>query len=150
MEKYLVSLILIGTTACAPTPIGPDSSPDPPSGFDIGSTCFELHLGGKPAPDVTLPQLIELTRQPAPGFVEPGGRLLVREPSGVQRAPLSWWMPKGQSALELVLGGGYTGYSFSLERQGSGWAGNGIYFADFGLEPAPLPLPLRLMPQSCS
>jgi hypothetical protein len=148
MRKVLVTLALAAGSACGRSPVGPDTSPDP-AGFDIGSACFELRLGGTPAPDVKLPRLIELTREPAPGFVEPG-RFAVREPTGVPRAPLSWWMPKGDSTLDLVLGGGYTGYAFSLERKGRGWAGEGTYFADFGVEPSPLPLPLYLSPRACS
>jgi hypothetical protein len=100
---------------------------------------------------VSLPTLIELSREPAPGFVEPG-RLAVKEPSVDEaRAPISWWAPGAGGSLELVLGGGYTGYSFSLRSVAQrGWVGEGEYFADFGVEPTPARLPVRLTPRSCS
>lgn len=96
-----------------------------------------------------LPALIELSREPAPHFVAPG-RLAVHEPGAVEpRAPISWWVPRGTVELDLVLGGGYTGYTFALKAEGSGWVGKGTYFADFGIEPTPPSLPARLTPQTC-
>jgi hypothetical protein len=100
---------------------------------------------------VSLPTLIELSRDPAPGFVEPG-RLAVKEPSVAEpRAPISWWAPGAGGSLDLVLGGGYTGYSFSLRSVAQrSWVGEGTYFADFGVEPTPGRLPVGLTPRSCS
>jgi hypothetical protein len=151
MLKPLVLLFLASTLACASSTTGPvpESTPAPPGSFDLGAHCFRLHLTGVVAPDATLPRLIELTRQPAPYFVEPG-RLLVREPGGGEpRAPISWWRPTSASSLELVLGGGYTGYSFSLIRAGAAWEGEGTYWADVGLEPTPDQLGLRLTRETC-
>jgi hypothetical protein len=143
---------------CSSRPSGPSVATDPgstaapdhaPSG-DLASTCFTLHLGGTPSPDVALPALIELSREPAPNFVAPG-RLAVRQPgAGEPRAPVAWWIPHAGDVIELVLGGGYTGYTFKLKLTGGGkWVGQGTYFADFGVEPAPGPLPLRLAPTQC-
>lgn len=149
MRKALVLLTLAATLACGSSPTSPvpDSTPDP--AVDLGAQCFALQTSGTVAPGFILPRLIELTRQPAPNFVEPG-RFAVREP-GVKepRAPISWWRPTGSSSLELVLGGGYTGYTFSLTRSGAAWVGPGEYCADVGLEPAPEQLGLRLTRQSC-
>jgi hypothetical protein len=138
------------STACASSPAEPGQPVDPQTGQAEAVGCFTVHLGGEPSPDVSLPALIQLTTDPAPGFVTPG-RLAVREPAtSTPRAPISWWVPQGDSALELVLGGGYTGYSFSLTSQSNGsWAGQGTYWADMGLEPAPGPLPLRLIRRAC-
>ena len=113
--------------------------------------CYSVVLGGTPAQDVSLPSLIELTREPAALFVDPGPRFAVKEPGVSEpRAPVSWWAPGSGGTLELVLGGGFTGYSFSLGPAGQGsWSGSGEYFADFGVEPAPVPLPVRLTPRSC-
>jgi hypothetical protein len=53
--------------------------------------------------------------------------------------------------LDLVLGGGFTGYSFTLRSVAHGsWIGEGKYFADFGVEPTPPALPIRLAARSCS
>jgi hypothetical protein len=136
--------------ACSSPPADPSTGPDP-AGGDLASTCYTLHLGGTPSPDVSLPALIELSRDPAPNFVTPG-RLAVREPGVVEpRAPISWWIPRGSEGIELVLGGGFTGYGFKLKSAAGGdWVGQGAYFADFGLEPAPGPLPLRLTPSRCA
>lgn len=150
MRINLVLLTFAVSVACTSSPAAPQpGSPDPASSFDLGAQCFGLDITGVVAPGVTLPGLIELTRQPAPNFVEPG-RFAVREP-GVKepRAPISWWRPTGPSTLELVLGGGFTGYHFSVARAGAAWAGQGTYFADFGLEPVPEQLAVRLTRQSC-
>jgi hypothetical protein len=148
--RSLLILALSTVSACTPSPLGPAPAPDPKEGSGGASQCFALHLGGTPSPDVALPAVIELTREPAPGFVEPG-RLAVREPAGAPpRAPISWWIPQGRDVIELVLGGGYTGYKFALtSAPGGGWTGTGTYFADFGLDPAPAPLPLRLSATAC-
>jgi hypothetical protein len=130
-----------------------DSLPAPEAESTVAgiSGCYSVHPGVAPSPDVTIPTLIELSRDPAPGFVEPG-RFAVREPgSSEPRAPISSWAPGSGGTLDLVLGGGYTGYSFTLRSAGRGtWTGNGEYFADMGLEPTPGPLPLRLTARSCS
>ena len=96
------------------------------------------------------PTLIELSRDPAPGFVEPG-RFAVREPGRSEaRAPISSWAPGRGTTLDLSLGGGYTGYNFTLHSAGPGtWEGTGEYFADMGLEPRPGPLPVRLTSRDC-
>jgi hypothetical protein len=135
--------------ACSSPPADPSSSPGPAPSRNLVSKCYRLHLGGTPSPDVALPAVIELSRDPAPHFVEPG-RLAVHEP-GVRepQAPVSWWIPRSSDLIELVLGGGYTGYSFQLKPAGDDWVGQGTYFADFGLEPTPGSLPLRLRPQRC-
>jgi hypothetical protein len=136
--------------ACSSPTAAPSTAPDPAPSGDVSNSCYALHLGGTVSPDVTLPAVIELSREPAPNFVHPG-RFAVREPgAAAPRAPISWWIPLSHNAIELVLGGGYTGYTFQLKSAGGGeWAGQGSYFADFGLEPAPGPLPLRLTPSSC-
>lgn len=135
--------------ACSSSLVGPAPGPNPDNGTGMAAQCFELQAKGSVATDVRLPRLIELTRQPAPNFVEPG-RFRVREPAeDTPQAPVSWWSPRGEAALELVLGGGYTGYAFSLQRTEGGWSGVGTYFADFGVEPTPPPLPLDLIPQAC-
>jgi hypothetical protein len=115
------------------------------------SGCYSVHTGAAPSRDVSLPTLIELSRDPAPGFVEPG-RFAVREPGNSEpRAPISSWAPGSGGTLNLSLGGGYTGYNFTLRPAGRGtWAGTGEYFADMGLEPRPGPLPVRLTAQGCS
>ena len=143
-RAWLITSIM----ACSSPPDAPSSAPDP--AVNLASQCFTLELGGTPSPDVRLPLVIELSREPAPNFVEPG-RLAVREPGAIEpRAPISWWVPRGSDAIELVLGGGYTGYGFDLKSSGrGGWVGQGTYFADFGLEPAPAPLPTRLVPSRC-
>ena len=129
-----------------------ESTPGPDPSVSVGATpgCYTVVLDGTPAADVSVPALVELTHDPAPGFVDPG-RFAVKEPGASQpRAPISWWAPGSGGTLQLVLGGGYTGYSFSLQPAGGGsWSGKGAYFADFGVEPKPAPLPVRLIPQSC-
>ena len=149
MRKALVLPTLAATLACGSSPTSPVSESTPDPAVDLSAQCFALEISGAVAPGFSLPHLIELTRQPAPNFIEPG-RFVVREP-GVEepRAPISWWMPTGNSSLELVLGGGFTGYTFSLTGTGTGWAGQGEYCADFGLEPPPEQLGLRLIRQSC-
>jgi hypothetical protein len=136
--------------ACSSPPAERSAAPDPAPSGDLAFTCYTLHLGGTPSSDVELPALIELSREPAPNFVHPG-RLAVREPGAVEpRAPISWWIPRASDRIDLVLGGGYTGYRFDLKPAGGGhWVGQGTYFADFGLEPPPSPLPLRLEPSRC-
>ena len=62
--------------ACASSTADPDPSPDAAPGF--AATCYTLHPGGTPAADAVLPAIIELSAEPAPGFVEPG-RLAVHE-----------------------------------------------------------------------
>ena len=149
MRIPVVLFIVPLYAACSPSPAGPAPAPNPDNGLDVVAQCFELQLKGSVATDVRLPRLIELTWQPAPDFVEPG-RFKVREPAeDTPQAPLSWWSPRGEVALDLVLGGGYTGYAFSLQRKEGGWSGVGTYFADFGVEPTPAPLPLDLTPQAC-
>jgi hypothetical protein len=147
LSVWFIALVL----ACSSPSVEPSSSPDPAPADELVSRCYALQLGGTPSPDVALPAVIELSREHAPNFVTPG-RLAVREPGTVEpRAPISWWIPRGSDAIELVLGGGYTGYRFSLRSDGgSDWVGEGIYFADFGLEPPPGPLPLRLTPSRCA
>jgi hypothetical protein len=151
MRTPLVLLTSMISAACSSSPVA-ESLPSP--GADVSaaaiSGCYTVVLGGMPAADVTLPALIELTREPAPLFVDPG-RLAVKEP-GVSEplAPISWWAPGSGGTLQLVLGGGYTGYSFTLRAAGrDSWTGKGAYFADIGVEPNPAPLPLRLTPRSC-
>jgi hypothetical protein len=147
LSVWFVALVL----ACSSPPADPSAAPDPAAGGDLASTCFTLHLSGTPSPDVALPALVELSREPAPNFVAPG-RLAVREPGAAEpRAPISWWIPRGSEGIQLVLGGGFTGYGFKLKSAAGGaWVGQGAYFADFGLEPAPGPLPLRLTPSRCA
>ena len=150
MRKILVLMTFAAGFACtsSPTASGPEPSPDP-ADFDLGAQCFDLHITGVVATDTRLPRVIELSRRPAPYFVEPG-RFAVREPAaGEPQAPISWWRPTGSASLELVLGGGYTGYHFAMARAGAAWVGKGTYFADFGQEPAPEQLLLRLTRQSC-
>ena len=151
MRTDVVLFAALALCSCS-SPVS-DSQPTPDPDVASGSIpgCYAIVLGGKPAADVSLPTLIELSRDPAPGWVDPG-RLAVREPGTVEpRAPISWWAPAAGGMLDLVLGGGYTGYSFTLRSlpQGS-WTGQGKYFADFGVEPAPGDLPIRLTPRSCS
>ena len=137
-------------SACASSPPEPSQPVDPNATWVEVAGCFTIHLEGEPSADITLPHLIELTLDPAPGFVSPG-RLVVREPAtSTPKAPISWWIPQGGSALKLVLGGGYTGYSFSLTRESdAAWTGQGTYWADMGLEPAPGPLAIRLTRRAC-
>jgi hypothetical protein len=135
--------------ACSSPPADRSGAPDPGPANALTSNCYTLQLGGTPSPDVVLPALIELSREPAPNFVEPG-RLAVHEPGAVERrAPISWWVPRGTDQLELVLGGGYTGYTFAMKAEGRDWIGKGTYFADFGIEPTPSSLPARLKPRIC-
>ena len=150
MRDPIVLLTALLVSSCS-SPVGESrSAPGPEATFGAVPGCYTVELGGTPAADVSLPTLIELSRDPAPGFVEPG-RLAVREPGATNpRAPISWWIPGSAGSLDLVLGGGFTGYSFALRPAGGGgWTGEGAYFADFGVEPAPEPLPLQLVPRSC-
>lgn len=148
--RSLLVLVALGTVACASSPSDPDPPPDPQVTPSVAAGCFVLQLTQQPSPDVSLPALIELSGDPAPGWVTPG-HLAVREPNAsTPTAPVSWWMPQGPTELELALGSGYTGYTFSLQKTPDGaWVGEGTYCADFGLEPAPPPLPLRLTPAAC-
>jgi hypothetical protein len=138
------------SAACASSASDANPLPDRNPTASAGSRCYALAFGQAPASDVTLPSLIELSREQAPGFVEPG-RLAVREPgTDSPRAPISWWRERDGGELELVLGGGYTGYSFVVRPSGDGgWTGTGTYFADFGVEPTPPPLAIRLNPTRC-
>jgi hypothetical protein len=151
MRTPLVLLTSMISAACSSSPVA-ESLPLPGAEAAAGAIpgCYAVVLGGTPASDVTLPALVELSRDPAPGFVEPG-RFAVREPGTSEpRAPFSSWAPGSGGTLDLVLGGGYTGYSFALRSAGPGsWTGKGAYFADFGVEPKPAPLPVRLTHRSC-
>ncbi len=150
MPRILVLISLAAGAACSASTTSPavESSPGAP-GFDPGGRCFAVQTTGEVAPDFVFPRIIQLTREPAPNFVEPGP-LAVREPAVREpRAPISWWRPTGEGSIELVLGGGFTGYSFSLTRAGAAWVGQGKYCADFGLEPAPKEVTLRLTRQDC-
>ena len=148
--RTLPVLVALALSACASSPSDPDPPLDPQATPTVAAGCFALQLTRPPSPDVSLPALIELSHDPAPGWATPE-YLAVREPNTLDPvAPVSWWMPHGPTQLELVLGGGYTGYTFSLEAAPDGaWVGEGAYCADFGLEPAPPPLPLRLTPVAC-
>jgi hypothetical protein len=152
MRTPLVLLTSMISAACSSSPVA-ESLPSPGADAAAGAIpgCYAVVLGGTPSSDVTLPTLVELSRDPAPGFVEPG-RFAVREPGTSEpRAPISSWAPGTGGTLELSLGGGYTGYNFTLRSAGPGsWTGKGAYFADMGLEPRPGPLPIRLTARSCS
>jgi hypothetical protein len=149
MRAPLLLLAVLVSAACSSSLADPDGGPEPDVAPTVVPGCYALQLGADPSADVTLPSLIELTSEPAPGFVEPG-RFTVLEPGAtVRKAPISWWRPRGESGLDLVLGGGFTGYTFTLTARGADWVGQGSYCADFGVEPAPGPLPARLTPTSC-
>lgn len=150
MDTRVVWLTALTLAACASPVANRNPSPDPDAAPNFNSECYAVVPAAAPAPDVRLPDLIELSDEPAPGFVEPG-HLTVREPGVAEpKAPISSWRRLGPGAIELALGGGFTGYVFSL-RQGieGGWTGSGVYFADFGVEPVPPPLRLILRPKSC-
>ena len=151
MARRLVlsGALLLSSCSSSVTESTPGLDPSVSAGAAPG--CYTVVLGGTPAADVSLPALVELTHDPAPGFVDPG-RFAVQEPGASQpRAPISWWSPGSGGTLQLVLGGGFTGYSISLRPAGQGsWSGMGTYFADFGVEPEPAPLPVHLTPRSCS
>jgi hypothetical protein len=151
MRTPAVLFAALAVSSCSSPVAESRSTPDPDAVSGAIAGCYAVQLGGTPAADVSLPTLIELSSDPAPGFVEPG-RLAVREPgSSEPRAPVSWWTPGAAGTLELVLGGGYTGYSFSLRSVAQrSWVGEGEYCADFGVEPTPSRLPVRLTPRSCS
>ena len=150
MRTPLVLLTSLLVSACS-SPVS-ESLPAPDPEVALGSVpgCYSIQLKGTPSRDVSLPTLIELSRDPAPGFVEPG-RFAVREPGRSEpRAPISSWAPGRGATLDLSLGGGYTGYNFTLRSAGPGtWEGKGEYFADMGLEPRPGPLPVRLTSRNC-
>ena len=150
MRPHLVLFAAVLLSSCSSSATDSTPAPDPDVSTGAIPGCYALVLGGTPEHDVYLPALIELSAEQAPLWVEPG-HLTVREPGNAEpRAPISWWAP-ARDGLTLVLGGGYTGYSFALRPSfGRSWTGNGTYFADFGPEPAPPALPLTLTPQSCS
>jgi len=150
MRSHLVLFPALLLSACSSSVTDSTPLPDPDVSTGAIPGCYAVVLGGTPEHDVYLPSLIELSAEQAPLWVEPG-HLLVREPGNAQPvAPLSWWAPSSGGTIQLVLGGGYTGYSFSLRRAGTGaWVGHGEYFADLGLEPAPGPLPLKLTSAGC-
>jgi hypothetical protein len=150
MRSHLVLFTALFLSSCSSSPVT-ESSPAPDADVTAGAVtgCYAVVLGGSTAPHVSLPTLIELAPEQAPFFVEPG-HLAVREPGTVEpRAPVSWWAPGSGGTIQLVLGGGFTGYSFSLRQDQGRWRGTGSYFADFGIEPTPGPLPLELSPRSC-
>jgi hypothetical protein len=150
MRSHLVLCAALFLSSCSSSSVT-DSSPAPDPDVSAGSApgCYAVVLGAAPAPDVYLPTLIELTSDPVPFFVEPG-HFTVREPGTAEpRAPVSSWTAGSTGTIQLVLGGGFTGYSFSLRQEQGGWRGTGTYFADFGVQPMPGPLPLELSPRSC-
>jgi hypothetical protein len=151
MRTVPVLFAALALSACSSPVAETISRPDPEAASGAVPGCYSVRLGGVPAEFVRIPAAIELSSGPAPNFVEPG-RFAVRELGASEpRAPISWWVPGAGDSIELVLGGGFTGYTFSLHSAGHGsWAGNGKYFADFGVLPEPGPLPLRLTPRGCS
>ena len=150
MDTPVVWLAALTLTACASPVASGNQSPDPDAAPGINSECYAVVPAATPAPDVRLPDLIELVDEPAPGFTDPARRA-VREPGVAEpRAPISSWRRLGPGTIELGLGGGYTGYVFTLRQViEGGWIGSGVYFADFGVEPAPPALGLTLYPKSC-
>lgn len=150
MRPHLV-LVAALLSSCSSSVTESTLPPGPDEATGAIPGCYSVVPGGTPSRDVSLPSFIELTNEPATLFVDPG-RFLVKEPGVSQpRAPISWWEPGPDGTLLLVLGGGYTGYGFSLRPAGQGsWSGTGAYFADMGLEPTPGPLPMRLRPRSCT
>ena len=149
MRPHLVLFAAVLLASCSSPATDSTPGPDPEVSTGAIPGCYAVVLGGTPAPDVYLPTLIELSAEPAPLWVEPG-HLLVGEPGTAEPvAPLSWWAPGSSGTIQLVLGGGFTGYSFSLRQQQGRWRGIGTYFADFGVKPTPGPLPLELSPRSC-
>jgi hypothetical protein len=149
VRSPLFLLTAVGLAACSSQVTEPSGGPEPNVGPSMVQGCYALHLGGPSSPDVSLPSLIELSDDPAAGLIEPG-RFAVFEPGAdVRQAPVSWWLPREAGTIELTLGGGYTGYTFILRAQGMDWVGEGTYCADFGIEPAPPPLPVTLTPTSC-
>ncbi len=149
MRSHLVLFAAVLLSSCSSSATDSTPAPDPEVSTGAIPGCYAVVLGGTPEHDVYLPALIELSAEQAPLWVEPG-HLLVREPGNAEPvAPLSWWAPGSGGTIQLVLGGGYTGYSFSLRHQQGRWRGDGVYFADFGVQPTPGPLPLELSPRSC-
>lgn len=149
MRPAVVCLSVL-LAACASSSADPSPVPDSNATPGTQAGCYSVMIHGTPASDVQLPTLIQLSHDPAPNFVEPG-RLAIREPGAKSPlAPISWWIPRGNDAMELVLGGGFTGYSFDLRSAEQGaWVGPGTYCADFGVEPTPESLSIRLVPRSC-
>jgi hypothetical protein len=150
MDTPVVWLAALTFTACASPVASGNQSPDPDAAPGFNSQCYTVVPAATPAPDVRLPDLIELVDEPAQGFLEPG-YLAVREPGVAEpKAPVSSWRRLGPGTIELGLGGGFTGYVFTLHQDiEGGWAGDGVYFADFGVEPAPPRLALILNPRNC-
>jgi hypothetical protein len=150
MDSPAVRLALLLVTACASPVANGNPSPDRDAAPSVSSRCFAVVPSATPAPDVALPTMIELADEPAPGFVEPGRFKVVEPAPGEPRAPISSWRPLSPGIIELVLGGGYTGYVFTLRQVvEGGWIGEGVYFADFGVEPTPPNLEVTLHPQAC-
>ena len=135
-------------SSCSSPAVESLSTPEPNAAATAISGCYSLELGG--TPEFVLPAAIELSTEPAPNSLDPE-RFAVRELGGGEpRAPISWWVSDIEGVVELVLGGGYTGYTFSLRPAGDGsWEGVGKYCSDMGVLPEPGPLPLRLVPRSC-
>jgi hypothetical protein len=136
--------------ACS-SPVGESlATPEPEASAGSVPGCYSLALDGTPA-EFVLPAAIELSTEPAPGSLDPL-RFAVRELGGGEpRAPISSWALDLEGTLELVLGGGFTGYTFSLRPAGDGgWEGIGEYCSDMGVLPEPERLPLRLVRRSCS
>lgn len=150
MDTPVVWLAALTLAACASPVANRNQSPDPDAAPDFNSQCYAVVPAATPAPDVRLPEVIELSDEPAPGYLEPG-YLAVREPGVAEpKAPISSWRRLGLGAIELALGGGFTGYVFTLRQViEGGWIGTGVYFADFGVEPTPPPLSLSLEPEIC-
>ncbi len=150
MRQHLVLSTALFLSACSSSPVTESSpGPDPEVSASAIPGCYAVVLGAAPAPDVYLPTLIELTSEGVPFIIEPG-HFTVREPDAAEpRVPVSWWTPGSGGTIQLVLGGGFTGYSFSLRQEQGRWRGPGTYFADFGVQPAPGPLHLELVPASC-
>ncbi len=149
MRAPLVLFAALTLSSCSSPVAETRNTLDPDALLGAIPGCYTVKPGARPSPDVSLPTLIELSPEPVPWFVDPGP-LTVREPGTREPlAPVSSWTPGANGSLELVLGGGYTGYSFSLRQHGRDWIGEGKYFADFGIEPEPARLPVRLTPRSC-
>jgi hypothetical protein len=147
MKTFLAGVFAL--TACASPVANGNTSPDPEA-TAAATGCYAVTTSGTPSFDAPLPGLIQLLDQPAPGFVNTE-RLAVVEPGpGEPRAPISSWQPNTDGTIELVLGGGYTGYVFTLRRENRvGWKGDGVYFADFQVEPTPPRLPITLRLRIC-
>jgi hypothetical protein len=150
MVNPVVWLAPLALAACASPAVTGNRSPDSNAAPELNAECYSVRPAATPAADVVLPELIELADEPAPGFTDPT-RLAVREPGVAEpKAPISSWRRLGPGTIELALGGGFTGYVFTLRQViEGGWVGDGSYFADFGVEPVPPRLGLTLDPRSC-